>query len=83
MITIVMFKRAQTKFLLPSTSQENQVLIVEEFSQLNEKEDPEITEIDNEMNIHDATFTCKSSTQNNEILIRYYSHRTIQNISNN
>jgi hypothetical protein len=78
-----MFKRAQTKFLLPSTSQENQVLIVEEFSQLNEKEDPEITEIDNEMNIHDATFTCKSSTQNNEILIGYYSHRTIQNISNN
>lgn len=78
-----MFKRAQTKFLLPSTSQENQVLIVEEFSQLNEKEEPAIMELDNEMNIHDATFTCNSSTQNNGVLIRYYSHRTIQNISNN
>jgi hypothetical protein len=78
-----MSKQAQTKLLLPSPSPENQVLIVEEFSQLNQIEEPAITGLDNEINIHDSTFTCKNSTQNYGILIRYYSHRTIQNISNN
>lgn len=78
-----MSKQAQMKLFPPNTSPENQVLILEEFSQLNQTEEPVITELDNEINIRDATFTCKNSTQNNGILIRYYSHRTYQNISNN
>lgn len=68
---------------LAQTTPENQVLLVEEFSQLNQTEEPAIMGIDNEMNIHNATFACKNSIQNNEILIRYHSRRTIQNISNN
>ena len=35
-----------------STSPENQVLIVEEFSQLNQTDELVIIEIDNEINIH-------------------------------
>jgi hypothetical protein len=64
-------------------SPENQFLLVEEFSQPNQTEEPAIMELDNEINIHDATLTCKNSTRNKRILIRYYSHRTYQNISNN
>ena len=37
-----------------------------------------ITALDND--IYDATFTCEN-TQNNEVLIRYYSHRTYQILS--
>lgn len=77
-----MSKRGQTKLFLPSTSPDNEVLIDEVFSQLNQTEGPAITELDNEINIHDATFTCKNCTFHNGILIRY-SHRTYQNISNN
>lgn len=39
-----------------------------------------ITALDNDTNIYDATFTCEN-TQNNEVLIRYYSHRTYQILS--
>lgn len=77
-----MSKRDQTKLFLPSASPENQVLIIKELSQLNQTEELAITVLDNDINIHDAIFTCEN-TQNNEILIRYYSHRTYQNISNN
>jgi hypothetical protein len=58
-----MSRRAQTKLLLPSMSPENQVLLVEEFSQPNQTEEPVIMELDNEINIHDATLTCKYNEQ--------------------
>jgi hypothetical protein len=77
-----MSKHAQNKLILPSTSPENEVLIVEEFSQLNQTEESAITELDSIVNIHEASFTCKNS-KGARILIRYYSHRTYQNISNN
>lgn len=50
---------------------------------MNQIEELAMMELDNEINIHDAIFTCKNITQNDEVLIRYYSHRTYQNISNN
>jgi len=78
-----MSKQAPMKLFLPITSTGNRVFIVKEFSPLIQTEEPAITELENEINIHDAPFKYKNSTQNIEIMIRYYSHRTIQNISNN
>ncbi|MGH9963847.1 MAG: hypothetical protein ACRD5E_03325 [Nitrososphaeraceae archaeon] len=54
-----------------------------EATQMNQIEELAMMELDNEINIHDTTFTCKNITQNDEVLIRYYSHRTYQKISNN
>jgi hypothetical protein len=78
-----MSKRAQTKLLLQSMNPENQVLLVEGFNQLNQTEEPEIMELDNEINIQEPLLACKNCIQNNDKLVRYYSHGTYQNISNN
>jgi hypothetical protein len=72
-----MSKQAQMKLFSPSTSPENQVLILEEFSQLNQTEEPAKMELDNEINIHKASLTCKNCIQNNGKLVRYYSHSKI------
>jgi hypothetical protein len=76
-----MSKQTQMGFLPSSTK--NQVLILEGFIQLNQTEEPAIMELDNEINIQEPPLTCKNCTQNNGKLLRYYSHRTAQNISNN
>jgi hypothetical protein len=78
-----MSKQAQMKLFPPSTSPENQVLILKEFSQLNQTEEPAKMELDNEINIHEAPLIGKNCIQNNGKLVRYYSHRTYQNISKN
>jgi hypothetical protein len=80
---MVMSKQAHAKPFPPSTSTKDHVLILKEFSQPNQTEDPMIMELDNEINILEPPLTCKNCIQNNDKLVRYYSHRTIQNISNN
>jgi hypothetical protein len=78
---MVMSKAAQIEFFLPSTTTQNWA-ILEGFNQLNQTEEPAIMGLDNKINIQKPLVTRKNCIPYNGN-VRYYSHRPIQNISNN